>query len=123
MDKPRVIKNYEKLDEETLLKIKLAYPYGFADSLIRFNDITGKKSSGLKFETDEKIYLVRMTEQEALLIIDDDDDFDEDGNLRDEAREEYHDRLEDDEDDNIEAADIDPSELIDEDTETEEEED
>lgn len=123
MNKPRVIKNYEKLDEETLLKIKLQYPAGFADSLIRFKDINGQYSSALTFETEEKIYLVRMTEQEALLIIDDDDDYDDDGNLLDEAREEYKDRLDDDEDADIEAADIDPSELDDEDDEGEDDED
>lgn len=113
MSKPRVIKNYEKLDEETLLKIKLEYPAGFADSLIRFKDIDGQFSSALPFETEEKIYLIRMTQKEALLIIDDDSDYDDDGNLLDEAREEYQDRLDEDEDDDIVAADIDPAELED----------
>jgi hypothetical protein len=54
-----------------------------------------------------------MTKSEALLIIDDDDDYDDDGNLLDEAREEYKDRLDEDEDDDIEAADIDLNELLD----------
>jgi len=116
MTKPRVVKSYEKLEEGTLLQIKLRYPEGFADSLIRFNDVGGKMSSALPFEPEEKVYLIRMTEQEALLIIDDDDDYDDDGNLLDEAREAYRDRLDEDEDDDIEAADIDPSELFDEDS-------
>ena len=115
MNKPRVIKNYDKLDEEVLLQIKLRYPEGFADALIRFTDVNGKLSSALPFETEEKYYLVRMTKHEALLIIDDDDDYDDDGNLLDEAREAYKDLLDDDEDDDIEAADIDPAELEDED--------
>ena len=122
MDKSRVVKNYEKLDEEVLLQIKLRYPEGFVHALIKFTDIGGKLSTALPFETEEKYYLIRMTESEALLIIDDDDDYDDDGNLLDEAREEYIDRLNDDDDDDIEEADIDPSELVDEDAEAEEEE-
>jgi hypothetical protein len=113
MNKPRVIKNYEKLDEDVLLQIKLQYPEGFSDSLIRFTDVNGRLSSALPFETEEKYYLIRMTKSEALLIIDDDDDYDDDGNLLDEAREEYKDRLDEDDDDDIEAADIDLNELLD----------
>ena len=115
MNKPRVIKNYEKLDDEVLQQIKLHYPEGFVDALIRFTDVNGQLSSALPFETEEKCYLIRMTKKEALVIIDDDDDYDDDGNLLDEARGEYKDRLDEDEDDDIEAADIDPSELIDDD--------
>ncbi|WP_020568965.1 hypothetical protein [Neolewinella persica] len=123
MNKPRVIKNYEKLDEEVLQQIKLKYPEGFVDSLVRFTDVDGRLNSALPFETEEKYYLIRMTKSEALIIIDDDDDYDDDGNLLDEAREEYKDRLDEDEDDNIVAADIDPDELIDEETEIDQDED
>lgn len=115
MSKPRVIKNYEKLDEEVLQQIKLQYPEGFADALIRFTDTDGKLNSALPFETEEKYYLIRMTKKEALIIIDDDDDYDDDGNLLDEAREEYKDSLNEDEYDDVEAADIDPDELKDDD--------
>ncbi len=111
MSKPRLIKNYEKLTDDILQQIKIKYPYGFADHLIRFTDINGKLSTALPFETEDKYYLVRMTEREALLIIDDDDDYDDDGNLLDEAREEYRDKLNEDDDDDIEAAAIDPAEL------------
>jgi hypothetical protein len=121
MNKPRVIKNYDKLTEEVLLQIKLRYPEGFADSLIRFTDVNGQLTSALPFDTEEKYYLIRMTKTEALIIIDDDDDYDDDGNLLDEAREEYKDRL-NDEDDDIEAADIDLNELADEDIDVDVEE-
>ena len=122
MNKPRVIKNYEKLDEDILQQLKLQYPEGFADSLIRFTDINGKLNSGLPFETEEKYYLIRMTKSEALVIIDDDSDYDDDGNLLDEVREAYRDILDDDEDDDEikVVADIDPAELVDEDTEQDE---
>lgn len=123
MNKPRVIKNYEKLDEETLLQIKLRYPEGFVDALVKFTDINGKLSTALPFETEDKYYLIRMTKSEALIIIDDDDDYDDDGNLLDEAREEYKDKLNEDEDDDIVGADIDMSELDEDDIDDSEEAD
>jgi len=75
--------------------------------------VNGRLTSALPFETEEKHYLIRMTKTEALEIIDDDDDYDGDGNLIDGIRDEYADKYDDDDD--IEAADIDPDELSDED--------
>ena len=98
MNKPRAIRNYDKLDEELLLQIKLQYPEGFVRSLIRFPDANGRLTSALPFETEEKYYLIRMTKSEAVDLIDDDDDYDDDGNLLDDAREEYLERLADDDD-------------------------
>ena len=72
--KPRVVKDYEKLDEIIQEQIKLSYPYGFSDHLVSYVDKEGKKRTALPFETDEKYYLVRMTESEAVAIIDEDDD-------------------------------------------------
>ena len=112
--KPRVIKNYEKLDDAVLEQIKLAYPEGFAKNLIRFTDVNGRLASALPFETEEKYYLIRMTKDEAVEIIADDDDYDDDGNLIDDVREGYEDKYGDDEEDDFEEADIDPDELADE---------
>jgi len=85
--KPRVIKDFDKLDQDIQEQ--------------------SKRVSALPFETEEKHYLVRMTIEEAQQIIEDDDDYDGDGNLKDEIKEEYEDKHEDgsdpfDEDDNIE---------------------
>ncbi len=91
-NKPRVIKDYEKLDEEIKEQIKLVYPNGYSQNLITFNNKDGRLVSALPFETDEKYYLVRMTTQEAIDIISDDDDYDDDGTLKDESREEYADK-------------------------------
>lgn len=93
--KPRVIKDFEKLDEEIQQQIKLSYPYGFADHLIRFTNKDGLYVSALPFETDEKYYLVRMTVERAEEIIEDDDDFDDDGNLKADVKEEYSDKFSD----------------------------
>lgn len=92
MNKPRVLKAFEALDQEIQEQIKLAYPEGFEDHLIKFVNKDGLYQSGLPFETEDKYYLVKMTREEASNIIADDDDYDEDGNLRDEVKEEYEDR-------------------------------
>lgn len=107
-DKPRVIKNYDKLDDNLLEQIKLNYPNGFERNLIRFNDVNGKIASALPFETEEKYYLIRMTKSEAQTIILDDDDYDDDGVLTDEARVEYEDKY-----DEIEGEDLDLHEEVD----------
>lgn len=94
-NKPRVIKDFEKLEEHIQQQIKFSYPNGFADHLIRFTNKDGLYVSALPFETDEKYYLVRMTVERAEEIIEDDDDFDDDGNLKDDVKEEYNDKFQD----------------------------
>jgi hypothetical protein len=89
ISKPRVIKDYDKLDPEIQEKIKLEYPSGYSESLIYFNNKEGKRVSALPFETDDKYYLVRMTIFEAEKIIEEDDDYDSTGSLKDSAKEEY----------------------------------
>ncbi|MDA3906798.1 MAG: hypothetical protein PF484_12050 [Bacteroidales bacterium] len=92
MEKKRVIKDYEKLSEEICEQIKLTYPNGYSQNLIRFTDKNKKRISALPFETEDIYYLVRMTMYEAQTIIEEDDDYDEEGMLRDEPREEYEDK-------------------------------
>ncbi|MBO6660386.1 MAG: hypothetical protein JJ909_08290 [Roseivirga sp.] len=94
--KPRVIKDFEKLDQGIQEQIKLEYPEGFEDNLIHFTNKEGKRVSALPFETEEKYYLVRMTIEEAQQIIEDDDDYDEDGNLKDDIKIEYAEKHNDD---------------------------
>lgn len=90
--KLRVIKDYEKLAKELQEQIKLTYPEGFSQHLIQFTNRDGKIVSALQFETEDKIYLLRMTTQEARDIILDDDDYDDDGVLKDESKEEFADK-------------------------------
>ena len=99
MSKPRVIKAYDKLDDDVLEQIKLFYPEGFAAHLIRFTDVNGRLTSALPFETEDKHYLIRMTKTEALEIIEDDDDYDDDGNLKARIRKAYSNKHGDDDDD------------------------
>jgi hypothetical protein len=90
--KPRVIKDYNKLDKAVQEQIKLSYAEGFADNLIHFFDKTGVKITVLPFETDDKYYMLRMTENEAIAIVDEDDDYDDDGFLKDEVKQTYEDK-------------------------------
>lgn len=95
--KPRVTQEYERLNESIQEQLKLAYPEGFSQHLIPFVNKEGKKVKALRFEADEKIYLIRMSIMEAEQIIEDDDDYDEDGVLKDDVKEEYEDKHGDDE--------------------------
>ena len=63
--KPRVIKDFEKLDPEIQEQIKLSYQQGFSQHLITFTNKEGNLVSALPFETEEKYYLVRMTVNQA----------------------------------------------------------
>jgi hypothetical protein len=102
MDKPKVVKDYEKLDLAIQEQIKLNYPNGFKNHLIQFYNKDGKLVSALPFETEEKYYLVRMTVNEAQQIIEDDEDYDDDGILKDEVKEEYEEKYDEVEDDSFE---------------------
>jgi len=45
--KPRVIKDYDKLDPDIQEKIKLEYPSGYSENLIYFTNKDGKRVSAL----------------------------------------------------------------------------
>lgn len=92
VSKPRIIKDYNKLDKELQQQIKLVYADGFAENLIHFFDKNGIKITVLPFETEDKYYMLRMTENEAVQIVDDDDDFDDDGFLKSEVKQNYEDK-------------------------------
>jgi len=91
-DKPRVIKDYIKLDKALQEQIKLVYTDGFADNLIHFYDKKGMKVTALPFETEDKYYMLRMTETEAIDIVEDDDDYNDDGFLKQHIKEDYEDK-------------------------------
>ena len=95
VNKPRVIKNYDRLDPSLQEQIKLNYPYGFDKYLITFKDSKGKFVSALPFETDDRFYLVRMTREQAISIIREDSDYDEYGKLRSAIREKYEEKYDD----------------------------
>jgi hypothetical protein len=99
MSKPRLVKDYDKVDESVIQQIKLKYPEGFEQHLVKFQNKEGKTVSALPFETDTIYYLIRMTISEAQEIIEEDDDYDDEGFLREDVREAYEENLEFDEED------------------------
>jgi len=94
-NKRRIIKDYDKLDDEIREQIKLFYPEGFDQSLIHFTDKNGRLVSALPLETDEIYYLVRMTVNEARAIISDDDDYDDEGLLKEGSKLAFEDKYSD----------------------------
>lgn len=94
-NKPRVIQSYEKLSQEIQEQIKLYYSEGYMDNLIEFRNHKNEMVSALPFETEDKIYMVRMSVRKAQELIEDDDDFDDDGNLLDSKKESYEDKYSD----------------------------
>ena len=95
INKPRIIKDYNKLDKALQEQIKLVYADGFADNLIHFFDKNGTKITAFPFETEDKYYMLRMTENEAVRIVDEDDDYDDDGFLKNEVKQDYEDKYAD----------------------------
>ncbi|WP_338792642.1 hypothetical protein V9L05_13910 [Bernardetia sp. Wsw4-3y2] len=91
MNKARVITDFEKLNSDLQGQIKLVYPEGYSQHLITFQNKDNKTVSALRFETDEKIYLVRMSVATALQLIEDDDDFDDEGYLKENVKSQYED--------------------------------
>lgn len=93
--KPRILKDYEKLDNKIKEQIKLAYPFGFSRNLVTYKDRENKIISALPFETDDFYYLVRMTDKQAKDIVKDDTDYDDDGILKTSVRDDYMDKYSD----------------------------
>ena len=73
-----VIKDYDKLEDELKKKVRLFYPSGFSGNLIEYTDKRRKKVNAIRFETRDKIYMLRlssrmvnqMKEDENFLITD-----------------------------------------------------
>ena len=93
--KPRFIQDYDKLKTETQEQIKLTYPLGFSQHLIEIPAKDGGTVLALPFETEDKIYMVRMTVRKAEEIIRDDDDYDDEGILKERIKEKYEEEYSD----------------------------
>lgn len=88
-NKLRVIKDYEKLSKELQEQLKLVYPEGFSEHLIEFKNSKNDTVLALPFETDEKIYMIRMSVRKAIQLIEDDLDYDDDGVLKKDVQNKY----------------------------------
>ena len=94
-NKKRIIKDFESLDKAIKEQIKLVYPDGYSDYLIEFKNRYDEYVSALPFETDDTIYLIKMSINKAKRLIAEDDDFDDEGKLKQEVKEKYEDEYDD----------------------------
>ena len=72
-NKPRVIKDFDKISDEMRDQVKAMYPDGFNAYLISFTNKDGQLCCGLPFETEDRMYLLRINNEDTGNI--DDDDF------------------------------------------------
>jgi len=84
--KPKVIKDFDKIEADLLERVKEFYNNSFADHLITFFNRDGKKITALPFETEEKQYLLRMTDNEVVRVVEEDEDIEDDSFLKNEMK-------------------------------------
>ncbi|MDX1629470.1 MAG: hypothetical protein R3345_12265 [Fulvivirga sp.] len=60
MDKKRVIKSLEKLDDSLKLQLKKAYPDGFEGNLMRLQNAKNEPIFCVPLDTDDTNYLVKI---------------------------------------------------------------
>jgi hypothetical protein len=104
-NKPRIIKDYEKLDPAVQAMIRDAFPNGYGPSLITITNKDGMLISALPFETDDKYYLVKMPVREAKVV--EDDDFEDDVFVKETVKPELDDEFKEEFGGSDEAADDD----------------
>jgi len=80
MSKPRVIKEFDKLEDQIKEAVFEKYPYGFDRHIITFKNHKNQLVSALPFEAEDKYYMIKMTRAEANEIVQawDDDNEDDD---------------------------------------------
>lgn len=89
MSKPRLIKDYKKLDAGIIQEIKVHYPRGFKRALISFNDHKNKIVTALPYETEHYMLLIKMNQDMAIDIVRNDDDYGEDNILKEDVKARY----------------------------------
>ncbi len=76
MNKPRVIKYFENLDDNTKSELLTLFPFGFDRNLITFKNHKGELISALPYENEHSFYMIKMTKIEAKEIYSDLEDMD-----------------------------------------------
>lgn len=92
MEKKRRIVDYSNVPEEIVNKLGELYPNGYENNIIKFPNAKGELISAVRVETDDTIYLVKVSSQLKQMF--DDLDIDE----IDLSNEETDDSSDDDED-------------------------
>ncbi|MGQ1784526.1 MULTISPECIES: hypothetical protein [unclassified Saccharicrinis] len=91
-NKKRTIVDYHKLPVDLKEQLKLVNSDGLHDDIITYKDSKGHQISALRLETDDVVYMVRMSKELAFQIMDEDDDFNDDYSLKSGKMKKYIDK-------------------------------
>lgn len=78
MAKKRAIVSYDKLTAEQKREINKAFPDGYGTNMTQIITPTGETLDALIWETEDIVYLVKITKTMTQVLDDDDDDEDDD---------------------------------------------
>jgi hypothetical protein len=99
MDKPKVAIDYSKLSPELLDLFDETYPTGVAGHTIRFPNSKGEIVTSVRLETEDKIYLVKLSARPKEILTEEDLDALVRPSAKDSEMEEEEESNEEEEDD------------------------
>jgi hypothetical protein len=68
-NKPKVIKDFEKLTIEMQEAVENLYPDGYHDFLVKFADKDGKYIHAIPYETEDRYYLIKLPKLVAPKVV------------------------------------------------------
>ncbi len=72
MDKPKVVTDYQKLSPELMELFNGTFPNGIVGQTIRFPNAKGEIITAVRMETEERIYLVKLSARAKEILSDED---------------------------------------------------
>lgn len=72
MDKPKVVTDYQKLSPELMELFNETFPHGIVGQTIRFPNSKGEIITAVRMETEERIYLVKLSARAKEILSDED---------------------------------------------------
>ena len=72
MDKLKVVTDYSKLSPELLSLFNETYPQGIAGHTVRFPNAKGEIVTAVRLETEDRIYLVKLSAKAKEILTEED---------------------------------------------------
>lgn len=72
MDKPKVVTDYQKLSPELMELFNETFPHGIVGQTIRFPNAKGEIITAVRMETEDRIYLVKLSARAKEILSDED---------------------------------------------------
>lgn len=76
--KLNIMTDYETFDIELKTELKLAHPAGFSNAIIEFTNNKKKKVSAIRWETPDKIYLLRLSNKKLIQLMEEEAELEND---------------------------------------------